>query len=143
VVSTRLEELWWLKGSNGEAKQVLTISASQKNRHLPLGSWSLIDRPTRGELYRKVPEITQRIEISQATAKCILLKLLDDKTNKPSKAANWSPCRSASLYKFHLSDSMEQLSFDHRSASNISSSARNALQLDFDNQFSTAANGSP
>ncbi|RLL93932.1 hypothetical protein CFD26_102794 [Aspergillus turcosus] len=58
----------WLTDFNGDVKIALIILVSQTMREILVEIWELIDGPTRAELFKKVPEVTQRVVMSQLTA---------------------------------------------------------------------------
>jgi hypothetical protein len=56
---------WWLNASSGEVKTVLAITMWKKNKGMTLETWGLISRPTRAEPAKKVPEVVQKVVVSQ------------------------------------------------------------------------------
>ena len=57
---------WWLTESRGDVKNVLTVSVHQTKKEIVIESWGWSGRPTRAESARRVPEVKQRVVITQS-----------------------------------------------------------------------------
>ncbi|KAI9930525.1 hypothetical protein ASPWEDRAFT_27045 [Aspergillus wentii DTO 134E9] len=58
---------WWLTESGGDVKTVLTVSVHQTKREIVVKRWGLMNRPTRTDTDKLVPEVVQKVVISQLT----------------------------------------------------------------------------
>lgn len=56
---------WWLIESAGDVKTVMTIAVYQTTREIIIEIWGLVSRPTRQEKNKRVPDVTQRIVVTQ------------------------------------------------------------------------------
>lgn len=56
---------WWLIESAGDVKTVMTIAVYQTTREIIIEIWGLVSRPTRQEKNKLVPDVTQRIMVTQ------------------------------------------------------------------------------
>ena len=56
---------WWLTESRGDVRNALTISVYQTKRAVVIDSWEWVGRSMRADSGRGVPEVKQRVVITQ------------------------------------------------------------------------------
>lgn len=59
---------WWLRESKGDVTTSITIAVDTNKRDIIIKGWELIARPTRQDPHKRVPEVVQRVIISQTKA---------------------------------------------------------------------------
>lgn len=65
---------WWLVESAGDVKTAVTIAVHQTTKEITIETWELVSRPTRQDKSKRVPDVTQRIVVSQNTDKKIRVR---------------------------------------------------------------------
>lgn len=56
---------WWLIESAGDVKTVVTIAVHQTTKEITIEAWRLVSRPTKQEKNKRVPDVTQRVVVTQ------------------------------------------------------------------------------